>query len=313
MAAQILDFDDDVRRAARRACELIPGLGSVDDLTVHALEGGITNRNYRLVGGARDVVLRLHGKDTELLGIDRRLEHVAATQAAALGIGPGVAGLIEPDLFLMTEFVKADNADLTDPGVLDAAASLIRRWHDSPAIPGVFDTFGLAETYAHTASGRGVVLPTGVHDAIAISHQVAAVFASFDDAAVPCHNDLLGANFLSSTSEARRLWLIDWEYAGMNTRWFDLGNFSVNNGLDRTMDEALLASYFGAVSAPLLARLTLARVMSDVREAMWGVVQQGVSTLDFDYAAYAGQHFDRMMTNATSQNFAEALRIAGES
>ena len=309
----IEDLDAPTRAAVEKTCTHIDGLATPDgsSLKIEALTGGITNRNYRLTGGSRDVVLRLHGKDTGLLGIDRRVEHAAACQAAALGIGPGVAGLIEPELYLVTEFVVADTADLASAPVFDAAVALLRTWHCAPAIPGRFDTFGLAENYARTATSRGVPLPAQLGRTLEISRSVEAVFASFDDPPVPGHNDLLGANFLCSTVEPGRVWLIDWEYAGMNSRWFDLGNFSVNNDFDAATDEALLERYFGGVSATLLARLTLMRVMSDIREAMWGVVQQGISALDFDYVGYANQHFDRMMMNASRPEFLTSLTIAG--
>ena len=50
------------------------------------------------------------------------------------------------------------------------------------------------------------------------------------------------------------------------------------------------------------------RVVSDFREAMWGVLQQGISTLDVDFVAYAGEHFDRLLANASTPRFERALR-----
>ncbi len=311
MAVPFHDLEPEVQAAVEKACAHISDLGPVSALTIEPLQGGMTNRNYRLSGSARDVVLRLHGKDTELLGINRRHEHQAATQAAGLGIGPGVAALLEPERFLVTEFVPATAANLSDPNVLTAIVDAIRRWHDSRAISGFFNTFGLAERFANAAAARGVALVESVGQAIELSRTIGAVFGTIGEAMVPCHNDLLGANFLSSTTDIGVVWLIDWEYAGMNSRWFDLGNFSVNNGFDAATDESMLQLYFGEVTPVESARLTLMKVMSDVREAMWGVVQQGISTLDFDYANYADEHFDRMMMNATKPAFAQALRIAG--
>ena len=59
----------------------------------------------------------------------------------------------------------------------------------------------------------------------------------------------------------------------MNDRYFDLGNFAVNNELDLDGDVTLVEAYFGAVTGRRLARLRLMRVISDLREAMWGLVQ----------------------------------------
>ena len=304
------ELEPNAQGAVQKTCAQIAGLGAPEDVTVRQLAGGITNRNFRLTGPSADVVLRVHGNDTALLGIDRHAEHASALQAAGLGLAPGVAGVVDPELYLITEFVEAEAADLHAPDTLHTAVSLLRRWHESSAISNRFDTFGLAETYALRASFLGVRIPAEVETAVELSTTIGAVFAAFDDAAVPCHNDLLAANFLASTEDPRRVWLIDWEYAGMNTRWFDLGNLSINNGLTDEANEMLLLSYFGSVTPQRRACLELMRVMSDVREAMWGVVQQGISSLDFDYGDYARQHFQRMMINATRSEFRTALQNA---
>ena len=125
----------------------------------------------------------------------------------------------------------------------------------------------------------------------------------------PCHNDLLNANFID---DGERIRIIDWEYAGMGDPFFDLGNFSINHELTPAEDEILLAAYDGEVRDRRLARLTLMRVVSDFREAMWGVLQQGISTLDVDFVAYATAGFDRLLANAETDRFERALReVAG--
>jgi hypothetical protein len=96
----------------------------------------------------------------------------------------------------------------------------------------------------------------------------------------------------------------------MGDSFFGLGNFSVNHGLTPDEDAEVLRAYEGEVRPDRLARLTLMRVMSDFREAMWGVLQQGISTLDVDFVAYAREHFDRLIDNATSASFERAIREA---
>jgi thiamine kinase-like enzyme len=94
----------------------------------------------------------------------------------------------------------------------------------------------------------------------------------------------------------------------MGDPYFDLGNFSINHELTPDDDANLLGQYLGSVPINRLARLTLMRVVSDFREAMWGVLQQGISTLDFDFVAYASEHFDRLLSNASTPAFERALR-----
>ena len=59
---------------------------------------------------------------------------------------------------------------------------------------------------------------------------------------MPCHNDLLAGNLLL---DGEQLCIVDWEYAGMGDRYFDLGNLAVNNGLDDDARGRLLEAYFG--------------------------------------------------------------------
>jgi thiamine kinase-like enzyme len=272
-----------------------------------ALEGGITNRNYLVDVGGDRFVLRLAGKDTHLLGIDRRVERAANEQAAALRIAPEVHAFLEPEGYLVTRFVAGGPIPLErmrEPEALAKVAAALRSFHASPAIAGVFDCFRVAGAYARTAAAYGVPVPGAYDRAAEIARRIESAFSAAPESRVPCHDDLLNANFLL---DGDHLWLLDWEYAGMNDRWFDLGNFATNNELDDAAEHTLVAAYCGSVTRRRLARLALMKVMSDLREAMWGVVQQGVSTLDFDYVGYANRHFDRLLANADTPGFGALL------
>ena len=118
---------------------------------------------------------------------------------------------------------------------------------------------------------------------------------------MPCHDDLLTANFMH---DGERVQIIDWEYAGMGDRYFDLGNLAVNNELDDDQQAALLEAYFGEpADERRRSTLRLFRFMSDFREAMWGVVQVQISELDFDFDGYAKKHFDRLEQTASHPDF----------
>ena len=97
----------------------------------------------------------------------------------------------------------------------------------------------------------------------------------------------------------------------MNDRFFDLGNLAVNNGLSGADEELLLEAYFGEPATEArLAALRLMRLMSDVREAMWGVLQAAISSLDFDYRAYASEHFARLRAGAGDPRLQEWISAA---
>jgi thiamine kinase-like enzyme len=152
---------------------------------------------------------------------------------------------------------------------------------------------------------RGVAIPPEYELAAATARRIELAFLSSPVEIRPCHNDLLNANFIDDGSRIR---IVDWEYAGLGDPFFDLGNFSVNHDLTPDEDAVLLEAYAGTVRPSRAARLALMRIVSDFREAMWGVLQQGISSLDVDFVAYAAEHFDRLLANASTPSFERALR-----
>jgi thiamine kinase-like enzyme len=177
-------------------------------------------------------------------------------------------------------------------------AETLRRVHDGPPIPARFDSFRVVEAYRAIATARGVHVP----DAYGRAKETADRIERARTGAVvqPCHNDLLNANFID---DGERIRIVDWEYAGMGDPLFDLANFSVNHGLGEEENRLLLEAHGDAK----LESLVLMRFMSDFREAMWGVVQQGISELDVDFVAYAEEHFARLERTAAEPAFREAL------
>jgi thiamine kinase-like enzyme len=271
------------------------------------LDGGITNRNYRVRLGFSDYVIRLPGKDTSLLGIDRAAERIANQAAAGLGIAPAVA--VADDEFLVTRFIECrpvSAAELaSDPG--DAARAL-RAFHDrGPQLPTRFWVPQLVEDYAAIVLSRGGSLPPSYVHARETAARISRARTLVEG--VSCHNDLLTANLIRSS--AGELLLVDWEYAGLGDPFFDLGNLSINNDFDDDADRRLLTAYLGRPpDRGSSAALRLMRAMSDIREAVWGVVQGSISELEFDFAGYAERHFARLRTTTSDPRFEEALDAA---
>lgn len=341
-----LALPEGLREALARVPELARGR-----LTLSPLSGGITNRNFRLdlrpqaadpagagpsPGGTASYVLRVAGNDTYLLGISREVEYAASVMAADRGVGPEVVAFIRPEGYLLTRFIEGrpiDDGALHQGATLRRIGRTIRRIHDGPAIPGVFVPYRIGEAYRALAEARGVPIPAAyeaAHDAV---HAVELACLRQPSPLVPCHNDLLAANFID---DGRRIRIVDWEYAGMGDPFFDLGNVSVNHELDRAEAAILLAAYDGSADGPAaesaaesadqprpddrrrdgsppaperLARLRLMGVVSDFREAMWAVLQQGLSSLEVDFVAYAEAHFARLLRAAAEPSFAADLAI----
>jgi len=276
------------------------------------LDGGITNQNYKVEFGGKAYVVRVPGEHTELLGIDRDAEWAAACAAARAGVGPPVRAMLEDPPILVTVFVDGRHVtedDLREPAMLAALAGSLQAMHSSAErLPATFSAFRVVEDYAHTARSHGVEPPDGYDAALKRAKRVEKALGGSSHDPVPCHNDLLASNLIRNGDELR---IVDWEYAGMGDRWFDLGNLAVNNGLDEPSEEILLEAYFGKPpDAGQLAALRLMRFMSDFRESMWGTVQSAVSEVDFDFEGYARDHFDRLHETGGHPDFDDWLKEA---
>jgi thiamine kinase-like enzyme len=261
------------------------------ELQLEPLGGGITNHNFIVDCDGERFVLRIAGADTELLGIDRSAEHRAAQIAAELGVGPEVVDFVEGSL--VTRFVDGRPVPIEEmrrPEVLKETARILRRIHDGPAFSTRFDSFRVVETYRETAVAHGVRIPSAYDEAKAKADRIEKILGARPEQ--PCHNDLLNANFIRSPEGIR---IVDWEYAGMGDVFFDLANFSVNHELSQGESDVVLGAYVGEVREEDREHLRLMRFMSDFREAMWGVVQQGISDLDVDFDDYANRHFERAL------------------
>jgi thiamine kinase-like enzyme len=257
------------------------------------LGGGITNLNVLVTDDRRSAVVRI-GDDIPVHQIMRFNELAASRAAHAAGISPAVI-YHEPGA-LVIDFVEGRTmtaADLREPDLLAQALALVIRTHrDIPRhLRGPALTFWVFQTlrdYAGTlGDGASRHLPRlgGLMDEAAdLERAVGRIDMVFG------HNDLLPANFLH---DGNRMWLIDWDYAGWGSPLFDLGGLAANNGLDRTQEDWLLATYFGAPpDADLWRRYAAMKAAAALREAMWSMVQEIHSDLDFDYAAYTAGYLD---------------------
>jgi len=272
------------------------------------LGGGITNHNYKVDAAGGPYVLRIAGRDTAALGIDRSVEHEAALAAAAVGVGPEVVAFVEPDGYLVTRFIEGSIVPLEqmrEAAWIKRVAQALKAVHRGPSLPARFNAFRVVEDYRTTAFSHGAEVPPTYAWARQVARRVERARGAFAER--PCHNDLLNANFID---DGRRLRIVDWEYAGMGDVFFDLANFSINHAFDHQARMALLEAYFGEVRASNERWLELMLFMSDFREAMWGVIQGAMSELDFDFGAYAGEHFERMEVTAASPSFVNALEPA---
>jgi len=285
----------------------VPIWANANDLKISVLGGGITNSNYRIDTGEESFVLRIAGADTELLGITREHEYAANLAAGKLGIAPEVIYMIRPEGYLVTRFISArpfPPEEITQSDNILRVMELVRTIHSMPKIPGTFSVFRTVEEYAKTARRYKVEFPEKFDWLMERTREAEAALKSDAETLRPCHNDLLNANFLIGD----RIYILDWEYAGMGDIFFDLANFSDHHELSDAQDRWLLECYFGKVTDKQIAHLKIMKVLSDLREAMWALVQIGISELDFDYRGYANKFFARVFENINDPHWDQWIK-----
>jgi thiamine kinase-like enzyme len=289
----------------------VPQWAGASDLKATPLGGGITNNNFRIDVGGEAFVLRIAGADTELLGINREYEYAANLAAGKLGIAPEVFHFIRPEGYLVTRFIAGrpiPPEEIRQPENIRRVMDVVRRIHSMPEIPGNFDVFRVVEDYSETARRYQVALPQKFDWLIEQLQAAEQALNSHPFTPCPCHNDLLNANFLTDG----HLYVLDWEYAGMGDAFFDLANFSDHHKLTDEEDRWLLQSYFEAATPGRWAHLKIMKIMSDLREATWGLVQVGISKLAFDFRDYADQFFGRVIENIQNPHWNEWLKEVSE-
>ena len=270
--------------------------------------GGLTNRVWQL----GDAIVRIPGDGTEAY-IDRANEAVAARAAAAAGVSPEVlyfedeSGVmvtrLVPDALTMTPEAFANRS-----GAVERAAHALRRLHTSNQVfPARFDLFSMIEDYLSLLAGKDVALPEGYHDVVAEAGAIKAALARHPVALVPCHCDPLCENFLDTGD---RMWIVDWEYSGMNDPMWDLGDFSVEAGLTEAQEAALMLAYFGTPPrSEDHARMVIYKAMCDLLWTLWGLIQLANDNPADDFRTYAEGRFTRCRRLMQSPSFARHLAV----
>jgi thiamine kinase-like enzyme len=292
----------------RAALEAVPFLRGYDG-PVERL-GGLTNLVFR-VG---DHCLRIPGKGTEEY-INRANEKIAASEAARAGVSPEVLHFDDRSGVMVTRFLPAVKTMTPETfrsveGAPGRAGMAFRKLHTSGAVfPFRFELFTMIDGYLGILSSKDVALPAGYHDVVREAQSVRSALATHPAPLTACHCDPLCENFLDT---GERMWIVDWEYSGMNDPMWDLGDLSVEAGFDAAQDEEMILAYFGGEpSASEFGRIVIYKAMCDLLWTLWGLIQLANGNPADDFRAYADTRFARCKALMETPDFArhiEAVR-----
>ncbi|SPH18457.1 Homoserine kinase [Defluviimonas aquaemixtae] len=287
------------------AMSMIPALAGQTDPAERL--GGLTNKVYRIGRHC----LRIPGAGTEEY-IDRANEAVAARAAAAAGVSPKVVHADPTTGLMATEFIDdtvtmSPEAFKSRRGAPGRAGAAFAKLHASGAdFPFRFELFAMIDDYLRILSGKDVALPEGYHDVVAEAGAVREALSARALPLAPCHCDPLRENFLDTGD---RMWIVDWEYSGMNDPMWDLGDLSVEGGFDADQDEEMMRAYFGAEpNARDRGRMVIYKAMCDLLWTLWGLIQLANDNPAEDFRAYANTRFARCKTLMADAEFSMHLK-----
>ena len=276
---------------------------------VTELPGGLTNRNYKVTNPDGAFVARLWAPAASgrLLAINREHEYRNSVIAAAAGVGAPVVEYRPQDRVLVLGFVDGvtyGREDVQDPRNVPAIAAALRALHAAPRFAGDFDMFEVQRRYRDAARRARAAGPAGYDDLAPAFAAARAALAAAPAPTVPCHNDLLAANFIDSGECVR---LIDYEYSGNNDPCFELGNIAGESQLPGETLAALVTAYYGRVSRAKIARARLFTLVSQYGWTLWGALQHASSPLEFDFWSWGMERFEAAAAGLTSRAFAQLL------
>ena len=273
---------------------------------------GLTNRVYKVELADRSLCLRIPGEGTAAI-IDRRAEAAIARAAATVGIAPEVL-YFDADGVMLTRFVEgavtlSARRFHDDPGAVRRAAQALARLHaDAPDFPREFNVFEITGDYLDLLQSRGSNIPDTVPELMGGMEEIRRALAVHPAALRPCHCDPTGANLLD---DGARIWLIDWEYAGMNDPMWDLAYLSVQSSFDCPQDKALLTAYLGRQPQDVEAsRMAVHVPLVEFLSALWALIQHQFGNQAADFHSYALAMLDKCRERIRSAEFFGHLQTA---
>ncbi|MGO1119916.1 phosphotransferase [Rhodovibrionaceae bacterium A322] len=294
------------------ALKAIPQLAHLAGKEIKAERlGGLTNLVYKLDLGDERLILRIPGEGTEAY-IDRKVEMHNARVAADAGVSAevlhadGDTGLLLMRCIDNIVTMTPENF-ANSPGSPTRAAKAMKQLHGSgKEFQFRFELFAMIDEYLGLLSDLGATLPDGYNDVVAAAEPLRAALAKNPAPLAPCHCDPLCENFLD---DGERMWIVDWEYSGMNDPLWDLGDLSVEAGFTEAQDREMMAAYCdGDVSAADMGRMVIYKALCDLLWTLWGLIQHANDNPVEDFWAYAVGRFERCQALMNSPEFKEHVR-----
>jgi thiamine kinase-like enzyme len=273
------------------------------NITMSPLSGGLTNSNFKVEVDGIPYFVRVPGESTELLAVNRENEYHNSRAAFEAGVGPKVLYHLPEYSVMVLEFLNGrtmSKDSLNETGMPTRMAHAIKKLNQGPRFLLDFNMFRLTEYYLSLCNERAIKIPASYSERMSTIAQIEKAMSVNPLPGVPCNNDLLAENYID---DGKQLWLIDYEYSGNNDPTFELGNTCQEMQFNDSQIAEVCTAYFGEASADKIARMKLNMIMSDVGWGLWAAIQAKISTIDFDFWAWAIERWGRAEEKIDSKEF----------
>ena len=285
----------------------------LEHVGLERLSGALTNISYKVTTEAGAYVLRLAGEGTSDY-VDRTAEGHNARVAAAAGVNAEVLYFDAREGTMLTRFVEGVGMDgegfSSDPLAPSRAALALKRAHGTGRVfKSRFNAFAMIDGYVELLHRLRMPLPEDYYEVGREAEAVRRVLGASPMPLAPCHNDPWPGNFLDTGTN---IYIIDWEYSGMNDPVWDLGDLSVEAGFGPEQDQAMMETYYGGPApAVLYSRLALYKTMSDLHWSLWAMVQHANGNPVDDFRTYAMTRLERCKARIGGADFGRDLAAVG--
>lgn len=275
---------------------------------IQELTEGITNYNYKVTVDDQCYVVRIPGTGSDIF-IGRDVELHNTLSSSDVGVGAHVFHFFESDHVIVSEFIEGtvmSPESFRSKDAIVRAVKAIKEVNTKGNFISRFVMFEKFDEYREIVKKHSIRIPDTFDEAEIVVSRVRERFMRNMPELLSCHNDLLAENFID---QGDRMRIIDWELSGLNDPCFELGDFSVEQGFDESEDNLIIETYFGKFDEQKFARMNIYKYMADVLWTLWAVIQNHISTLDFDYWEYGLKRFTRAMNAFHSDDFPEWFEI----
>ncbi|HEX5025412.1 MAG TPA: choline/ethanolamine kinase family protein [Agriterribacter sp.] len=285
----------------------IPALANAGSVTV--LGGGLTNLNYRVETPTGIYVMRWSGDTTALLGINRENERGNTIKAFEAGVGAAVIDALPEENVLVISWIEAQTLHTGDfqskPALIPRVAQALKKLHAGPAFQGDFHFPSIRKKYLQTVLNNHYFLPHLYLTMEPAIIELEKILASDPEVPVPCNNDLLAENFMD---DGKKIWIIDYEYAGQNEASFEIGNLASEIGLSAQQLVTLCDTYWGQHRPSKIARAMAWAMIARYGWVMWASIQEAVSNIDFDFRAWGARKWNSVLPDLQGSQYENLIK-----